>query len=117
MCFMTHIAEQVKVFLDNDFIIRKCLFRNIISFRALSRYIIQTLDLEGKNLDAVISAIRRYKKEEKHKSEAELKKLFSKISVKTRSNIVDVCLKKIKKILEQLNKINSIVDIEKIMRY
>jgi len=110
---MTHIAEQVEIFLDNDFIIRKCLFRNIISFRALSRYIIQTLDLKEKNLDAVMSAIRRYKREEKAKSETELKKLFSKISVKTRSNIVDVCLKKIKKILEQLNKINSIVDIEK----
>ena len=110
---MTHIAEQVKVFLDNDFIIRKCLFRNIISLRALSRYIIKTLGLEEKNLDAVISAIRRYKKEEKHKAETELKKLFSKIGVKTRSNIADICLKKSKRILEQLNKINSIVDVEK----
>ena len=63
--------------------------------------------------NAVISAIRRYKKDEKHKSEAELKKLFSKIGVKTRSNIVDICLKKSRKVLEQLNKINSIVDVEK----
>ena len=110
---MTHIAEKVKAFLDNDFIIRKCLFRSIISLRALSRYIIKTLDLDEKNLDAVISAIRRYKKEEKHKSEAELKKLFSKIGVKTRSNIIDICLKKSRRILEQLNKINSIVDVEK----
>ena len=112
MSFMTHIAEQVKVFLDNDFIIRKCLFRNIISFRALSRYIIKTLSFEEKNLDAVMSAIRRYKKEEKGKSDTELKKLFSRISVKTRSNIVDICLKKNKNVLDQLNRINSIVDIE-----
>ena len=62
---MTNISDQVKVFLDNDFIIRKCLFRNLISLRALSRYIIKTLSLEEKNLDAVMSAIRRYKKEEK----------------------------------------------------
>ena len=110
---MTHIAEKVKAFLDNDFIIRKCLFRSIISLRALSRYIIKTLDLDEKNLDAVISAIRRYKKEEKHKSKAELKKLFLKIGVKTRSNIIDICLKKSRKVLEQLNKINSIVDVEK----
>ena len=110
---MTSIAEQVKAFLDNDFIIRKCLFRNIISLRALSRHIIETLNLEEKNLDAVMSAIRRYKKEERKKTETELKKLFSKVAVKTRSNIVDICLKKSKKILEQLNKINSIVDIEK----
>ncbi len=110
---MTHIAEQVKVFLDNDFIIRNCLFRNIISLRALARHIIQTLDLQDKNLDAVISAVRRYKREEKNKTEAELKKLFSRISVKTRSNIADICLRKSKKIVEQLSKINSIVDVEK----
>jgi len=110
---MTHIAGQVKAFLDNDFVIRKCLLRNIISLRALSRHIIKLMDLEEKNLDAVISAIRRYKREEKSETETELKKLFSKISVKTRSNIADVCLKKNKRVLEQLNKINSIVDIEK----
>ena len=110
---MTNIAEQVKVFLDNDFIIRKCLFRNIISFRALSRYIIKTLHLEEKNLDAVMSAVRRYKKEEKARSETELKKLFSKAVVKTRSGIVDICLKKNKRIIEHLGRVNSIVDIEK----
>lgn len=64
-------------------------------------------------MDAVISAIRRYKKDEKHKSETELRKLFSKIGVKTRSNIADICLKKSKRVLEQLNRINSIVDVEK----
>ena len=110
---MTNITEQVKIFLDNDFIIRKCLFRNIISFRALSRYIIKSLSLEEKNLDAVMSAIRRYKKEGKEKSSTELKKVFSDVSVKTRSNIVDICVKKSKKTLEQLTKINSIVEIEK----
>ena len=110
---MTNIAEQVKVFLDNDFITRKCLFRNILSLRALSRYMIKTLDLKEKNLDAVMSAIRRYKREEKNNSETELKKLFSKISVKTRSNIVDIILKKNKKNIEQLSKLYSIIDVEK----
>lgn len=110
---MTNISEKVKVFLDNDFIIRKCLFRNIISLRALSRYIIKTLSLEEKNLDAVMSAIRRYKKEERLRTDKELKKTFSRLAVKTRSNIVDISLKKNKKILENLNKINSIVDVEK----
>lgn len=110
---MTNIAEQVKALLDNDFIIRKCLFRNIISLRALSRYIIKTQSLEEKNLDAVMSAIRRYKKEEREKSSTELKKLFSKVAIKTRGSIADICIKKSRKTLEQLNKINSIVDIEK----
>lgn len=110
---MTTISEQVKIFLDNDFIIRKCLFRNIISFRALSRYIIKTLAFEDKNIDAVMSAIRRYKREEKEKSEADIRKMFSKVAVKTRSDIVNIYIKKNKKVLEQLNKINSIIDIEK----
>lgn len=110
---MTTIAEQVKIFLDNDFIIRKCLFRNIVSFRALSRYIIKTLDLEDKNMDAVMSAIRRYKREEKEKPDAEIRKMFSKVSVKTRSNIVNIYIKKNKQTLERLNKVNSIIDVEK----
>ena len=110
---MTQIAQQVKMFLDNDFIIRKCLFRNIISLRALSRYIIHILDLDRQNLDAVISAIRRYKKEGKEKADMQLKKIFPRITLKTRSNIADISMKKSRKILEQLNKINSIVDIEK----
>jgi len=110
---MTQISQQVKLFLDNDFIIRKCLFRNIISLRALSRHIAKALDLEQQNLDAVISAIRRYKKEEKERTDMQLKRIFPKITIKTRSNIADISMKKSRKILEQLNKINSIVDIEK----
>lgn len=110
---MTQIAQQVKMFLDNDFIIRKCIFRNIISLRALSRHIIKTIGLEQQNLDAVISAIRRYKKEGKEKTDMQLKRIFPKITLKTRSNIADISMKKNRKILEHLNKINSIVDIEK----
>lgn len=110
---MTQISQQVKVFLDNDFIIRKCLFRNIISLRALSRYIIKALGMGQQNLDAVISAVRRYKKEGKENADMQLKKIFPKITIKTRGNIADISMKKSRKILEQLNKINSIVDIEK----
>ena len=110
---MTQIAQQVKMFLNNDFIIRKCLFRNIISLRALSRHIVHSLDLDRQNLDAVISAIRRYKKEGKEKADMQLKRIFPRITLKTRSNIADISMRKSRKILEQLNKINSIVDIEK----
>lgn len=110
---MTNISEQVVSFLDNDFIIRKCLFRNIISLRALSRHIIDVLELERKNLDAVMSAIRRYKREKKKDHDKSTIRIFSKISIKTRSNIADICLKKNKRILDRLDKINSIVNIEK----
>ena len=47
MPFMTqNISDRVKSFLDNDFIIRKCLMRNILSLRALARHIIKELELK-----------------------------------------------------------------------
>lgn len=108
-----NITEQVSTFLDNDFVIRKCLSKNIISLRALSREIIKKLGLKENNLDAVMSAIRRYKKAEKWESNEKLGKLFSKLSVKTRSNIADITLQKNKRSVENISKLNFIVDIEK----
>lgn len=107
------ISDKVSSFLDNDFIIRKCLLKNIISLRALSRHIISKLGLKEKNLDAVISAVRRCKKTEKEDTDEKLRNLFSKISVKTRSNIVDIRVQKNKRSVESISRLNSIVDIEK----
>ena len=108
-----NITEQIKNFLDNDFIIKKCLFKNIISLRALARHIIHMLRLKESNLDAVLSAIRRYKKLEKEQSDIKLKKIFPKIKVTTRSNIVDVQVQKTRKNLENISQLNSIIDVEK----
>ena len=112
---MTHnnVADSVKTHLDSDFVIRRCLFRNIISLRALSRHLIEKLGLKDKNIDAVISAIRRYKKTEKDEADKNLRKLFLKIAVKTRSNIVDLRVSKNKRSVESISKLNSVVDIEK----
>jgi len=113
MTFMTQISEQVKHFLDNDFIIRKCLFRNIISLRALSRHIIKELELKERNLDAVISAVRRFKRTEKGAVDVKTKNLFSKVAVKTKSNIVDIRVQKNQKSVESISRLNSIIDVEK----
>ena len=114
MPFMTqNISDKVNSFLDNDFIIRKCLFKNIVSMRALSRHIIKKLGLKEKNLDAVMSAIRRYKKIEKEERDEKLRMVFSKIAVKTRSDIVDIRVQKNKRSTESISKLNSVVDIEK----
>jgi len=110
---MTQISEQVKSFLENDFIIRKCLFRNILSLRALSRHIIKELELKESNMDAVISAVRRYKSKEKESTDAKTKKLFSKVAIKTKSNIVDIRVQKSKRSVENISRLNSIIDIEK----
>ena len=108
-----NITEQVKGFLDNDFIVRKCLFKNIVSLRALARHIILKVGLKDSNLDAVISAIRRYKREERDESDATLKKLFQKLKVTTRSNIVGIQVQKTRKNLESISQLNSMIGIEK----
>jgi len=72
------ISDRVSYFLDNDFAIRRCLLKNIISLRALSRYIIHKLGLKEKNLEAATSAIRRYKKTEKDEADKNLRKLLRK---------------------------------------
>jgi len=48
---MTNIAEQINMYLDNDFVVRKFLFNNIISLRALARYIVSSLELKEKNME------------------------------------------------------------------
>ncbi len=107
------ISDRVASFLDNDFIVRKCLFKNIISLRALSRHIIKRIRLKDKNLNAVMSAIRRYKKTEREADSDSLKNIFLKVAVKTRSDVVDIRVQKNKKSIECIGKLNSAVDIEK----
>ena len=110
----SRVSHRVNAFLDSDIIVRKCLLKNIISLRALSRYIIQKLELEQKNLDAVISAIRRYKKTGKEDAQEKiLRRLFSGVAVKTRSEVVDIKINKNKKSLDGISRLNSIIDIEK----
>mgnify|MGYP001587074972 CR=1 FL=1 len=114
MTFMTqNISDQVKNFLGNDFIVRKCLFKNIVSFRALSRHIITKLALKESNLDAFISAIRRYKRISKEHEDANLRKILPKIKVTTRSNIADIRVQKNRKSVENISRLNLIIDIEK----
>lgn len=107
------ISIAVQKFLESDFIIRKCLARNILSLRALSRHIIKELGLKESNLDAVISAIRRYKRTEKAESSDKIRKIFSKIKVTTRSNIVDIRVQKNKANMQNISRLNSAIDIEK----
>ncbi|MBU4283774.1 MAG: hypothetical protein KJ968_01585 [Nanoarchaeota archaeon] len=110
---MTKIAEKVRIYLDNNFIIRKCLSKNIISLRALSRHLCNILNLEQKNLDAVMSSIRRYKKEESKIRDESLKKIFSYISIKTRSNIADIYMVSNKENQQNLIKLYQKIDFER----
>ena len=107
------ITEQVNALLDRDFMIRRCLFRDIISLRALSRHIIRALGLKEKNMDAVVSSIRRYKRAKKGGHEDTLKSAFSRIAVKTRGDVADIRIPKSKKYVEKINTLNTLIDMEK----
>lgn len=109
---MATITEQVQAFLENDFIIRRCLFQNIISLRALARHIISSLGLREENLDAVMSAIRRYKRERKAK-DTRAKKLFADIGIQTRDRVVDILLPKNRTSQKKLNAFGAGIDFEK----
>ncbi len=114
MLFMTNsITTQVNALLDRDFMIRRCLLKDIVSLRALSRYAIRTLGLRERNMDAVISAIRRYKRAAKGRKEEDLAKAFSGVAVKTRGDMVDIHIPKSKKYVEKINTLNSLIDMEK----
>ena len=110
---MTNISDKVKVLLDNDFIIRRCLFQNILSLRALSRHIIKEINLEQKNMDAIMSAIRRYKKDNKTKETQRTQKIISDVSIKTKDRILDVYLSKNKEIQAKIIELNRHIDFEK----
>ncbi len=102
-----NIAEQVTLFLDNEFIIRKCLFQNIISLRALSRHILTHYKHSEKETDAILSAIRRYKRDHKEK-EGKTKKLFSDITLKTKDGIVDMYVSKNKSMQKKNVRISTV---------
>ena len=57
---MTNIVHEVWKILDNNPSIRREMNRELINVSALARYIINKKKIDA-NLDAVISAIRRYK--------------------------------------------------------
>ena len=69
--------------------------------------------IKENNLDAVISAIRRYKRTEKGESSDKIRKIFSKIKVTTRSSIVDIRVQKNKANMGNISRLNSAIDIEK----
>ncbi|MGV8162205.1 MAG: hypothetical protein ACP5N2_02610 [Candidatus Nanoarchaeia archaeon] len=109
---MTNINKTVWNIIDNDASIKKNLLENLINISALARKIAQEQKLED-NIDAVISAIRRYegnkeKKETSHKIYSMLKN--SKLS--TRTKLASLLLKKNINIRKKLAELYSKLDFE-----
>jgi aspartokinase len=91
---MTNIAHEVWKVLDNSPSIRREMKRGLINMSALAKYIISEKKVDA-TLDAVISAIRRYKLD-KHDDifDTAYKILGRTVNLSTKSNLAEISLVK-----------------------
>lgn len=109
---MTNIRAEIWKLIDTDPSLRYDLERDLLNVRAVARYF-SKLGVNASE-DAIISAIRRYPKENKVKDyNKNVLKLLSKSTISTRSNIVNIAVSKGNHLKEILPQIFSIVKFEK----
>ena len=106
---MTNIVHKTWKILDNNPDIRREMNRGLINISALARYIINEKKIDA-TLDAVISAIRRYKLD-KHDDvfDNAYKMLSQTVNVSTKSNLSEISLIKDDEVQGLLPKIFSII--------
>jgi len=105
---MTNIAHMVWKELDNDTSIRRCMSKGLINTTSLARYLIKNKKVDG-TLDAVSSAIRRYKQERYDEIFDTANKIVSFGEISTRSKLANIAVIKDAEIQEILPKVFSII--------
>lgn len=91
---MTNINKEVWDYLDQRIEIRKTLVEGLVNISGLARKISRELGLE-KNIDAVISAIRRYEgKKEKKKEYEGFYALLKKAKISTKTKLASLLVKR-----------------------
>ena len=113
---MTNIQHEVWRIIEKDPNIQLGLQRDLINIRALARYIAKQLD--EKNIeaseDSIISAIRRYPKENAFKDRLEhAREIVSQSTLTTRSHIANIALAKGKEAINVLREIFLLVNLER----
>ena len=106
---MTNITKEVQRFLDHDVSIKRDLSRGLINVRSLSQYIQKQLHING-NLDAIMSAIRRYEtdlNDEQHFAKAG--SLIKNAKISTKTGIAIVALIKDSSVQELLPKLFTVI--------
>lgn len=105
---MNNITEQVWKILDNSPCLRRDLSRGLINSRALGKYLIKERKIDA-TIDAVLSALRRYKIEKFtdlfHKSS----KILRQATISTKSKLANVALIKDAEVQNLLPKLFSII--------
>lgn len=109
---MTNINKKVWGIIENDAAIRKTLYNKLINISALARKIAKEHSLQN-NIDAVISAIRRFEtNKEKKKTNFLIYSLLKKSKLSTRTKLASVLFKKSFDIRGKLAILYSKIDFE-----
>lgn len=101
---MTNIVEKVWKIIDHNPSIKREMSRGLINNRALAKYIIQEKKVDA-TLDAVISAIRRYKLDTYDNLFENASKIIGHTVISTKSRLANIAVIKdaeIQKLLPQL---------------
>ncbi len=116
MLNMADIPFETWKIIEKEPSIQLCLQQRLINMRALARYIAKRLAENGidSTEDAIISAIRRYPKDNKFKNRFEhAKKIISQSTISTRSHIVNISLAKGKEAQDAVAELFSIINFER----
>ncbi len=109
---MTNINKEVWRIIDNDAALKKNLLLKLINISALARKIANEHNLQN-NIDAVISAIRRYEGSiEKKENTSKIYSLLKKAKLSTRTKLASILFKKNSEIRQKLAKLYSEIDFE-----
>ncbi len=106
---MTNITKEVQRFIDHDAAIKKDLGRSIINMRALAKYVQKQLRI-NEDVDAVISAIRRYESDFNDEKRFEkASELIKNAKISTKTGIAIIALAKEPSVQELLPKLFAVI--------
>ena len=105
---MTNVTHEVWKVIDNDPSIRRCMGYGLINTTALAKYIINRKKIEG-TLEAVSSAIRRYKFDRYDDVFTTANDIVSLGELSTKSKLANIALIKDTEVEELLPKLFSVI--------
>lgn len=109
---MKNVREEVWKFLESDISIKKDLRRKIINVRSLAKYIAATQKL-NENLDAIISAIRRYSADSKKNEDSHsIIEVLRQAKISIRTKMSSLLLKRTDLVKTKLGRPESLIDFQ-----
>jgi aspartokinase len=105
---MTNITHEVLKMLDNNPSIRRCMSQGLINTTALAKYILKEKKMDA-TLDAVSSAIRRYKLDKYDEIFDTANRIVSFGELSTKSKLANIAVIKDSEIQQLLPKLFSII--------